>query len=211
MQQEKVVFYLQKTILEKFPEDIRLKVAIAGGCVRDKLDGTEIKDYDLFVQDKETEDKLMAFLKKNGKEGNVNSQTANYTYESKWLQVVRGRYYNIDSSEVIDSFDFIHCGAMVTMSPTQPFRCLPDFYRAVATKHLIINKILFPLSTLERMQKYIQKGYKACNGTLFSIAKAINQMERPVFEMTNDSTSAEALTNTLFFYQDGTPRFVGVD
>jgi hypothetical protein len=208
MQQDKVTFYLQKNILELLPEDIRNKVAVAGGAVRDKIAGVEVKDYDLFVDSKETEDKLMKFLAEAGKEGNVNSQLANYTLEGKWIQVIRGKYYNIDSSEVIDSFDFIHCCAMVTM---KGFQCHPQFYRAVATKHLMINKITFPLSTLERMQKYVSKGYSACNGTLLAIAKAINDMDKEVFNPSKDSTQGDALQNTLMFYADGSPRFMGVD
>jgi hypothetical protein len=115
MQAEKVTFYFQKQILGKLPEDIREKVAVAGGAVRDKLLDVDIKDYDLFVQDKETEDKLMEFYKANGKEGNVNSQLANYTYEGKWIQIIRGKYYNMETTELIDSFDFTITMAMVTM------------------------------------------------------------------------------------------------
>lgn len=208
MQQDKVVFSLQKNILELLPEDIINKVCVAGGAVRDKILGVEVKDYDLFVDSKETEDKLMKFLAETGKEGNVNSQTANYTLEGKWIQVIRAKYYNMETTEVIDSFDFIHCCAMVTM---KGFQCHPQFYRAVATKHLMINKITFPLSTLERMQKYVAKGYSACNGTLLAISRSINDMDKKIFNPDPDALQSDLQDNTLMFYADGTPRFMGVD
>jgi hypothetical protein len=197
MQQDKVIFFFQKQILEKLPEDIRDQVCVAGGAVRDKLIGAEIKDYDLFVQSKDVEDKLMKFLADEGKEGNVNSQVANYTFEGKWLQVIRGKYYDITTTEVIDSFDFTICCAMIT---SKGIRVHNEFYRSVATKHLLINRITFPLATLERMQKYIQKGYSACNGTLSLIARSLQ---------TIDLNKPEE--NSLAFYSDGTPRFFGVD
>lgn len=127
MLSERVVFYFIKNILEKLPEDIQNKVAVAGGAVRDKLIDAEIKDYDLFVQDKETEDKLMEFLK----------------------QMVRRK------------------GSIVSL-PT--------------------------------MQKYIKKGYTACNGTLLTLTRALQAVNL-------DNPSEDALR----FYPDGTPRFLGVD
>jgi hypothetical protein len=198
MQAEKVTFYFQKQILGKLPEDIREKVAVAGGAVRDKLLDVDIKDYDLFVQDKETEDKLMEFYKANGKEGNVNSQLANYTYEGKWIQIIRGKYYNMETTELIDSFDFTITMAMVTMK--HGLRVGEFFYEGIATKHLRINRLDFPLSSLERMQKYIKKGYTACNGTLLTLTRELQKV--------NLDNPQE---NTLTFYSDGTPRFLGVD
>jgi len=193
-----VTFFYKKSILEKLPEDIQKKVAIAGGAVRDKLLNAEVKDIDLFVEDKETEDKLMTFLKENSKEGNVNTQLANYTYEGKWLQVIRGKYYNMQTTEVIDSFDFTICMAMITMD--HGLRVGPHFYEGIATKHLRIHNLPFPLASLERMQKYIKKGYTACNGTILELTKALQRV--------NLDSDQE---NTLKFYPDGTPRFVGVD
>jgi hypothetical protein len=208
MQTQKVTFYFQKHILEPLPESIRAKVAVAGGAVRDKFLDAEIKDYDIFVEDETTEKMLMEFYAKNGKVGNVNSQLANYTYKDKWIQIIRGKYWDMKTDAVIMDFDYVHCCAMVT---TMGLKVHPEFFEAIATKHIRVNKLKFPLSSLERMGKYIEKGYKPCNGTLFALAKAINDMPPAVFEMTNNTTTAEALANTLFFYADGTPRFVGVD
>lgn len=208
MMTDKVVFYFKVQVLDKLPEDIREKVAIAGGAVRDKLLGVDIKDVDMFVQDKETEDKLMAFFKEKGKEGNVNSQLANYTFEGKWIQVIRDKYYNMKTDEVIDSFDFTLCQAMVT---TDGIKVGQHFWESIATKHIRVHKITFPLSSLERLQKYVQKGYTACNGTLLALAKSVNDMDREIFNPSQDPAQANAAQNTLMFYSDGSPRFMGVD
>lgn len=203
MNKDKVFFYFKASIFDKLPNDIRDKVAIAGGAVRDMLVGADIKDVDMFVQDAETEAKLMSFFKENGKEGKVNGFLANYTFGGKWIQVIRGRYYDLSTTELIDTFDFTICQAMVTVDG---IRVGEHFWESVSTKHLRIHKITYPLSTLERMQKYIKRGYSACNGTILEIAKAINAMESEVFD-----PNSNVKENQLVFYPDGSPRFLGVD
>jgi len=213
MTESKTVFLLQENILRKLPEEVRFKVAIAGGAVRDTLLGVEVKDYDLFVEDLATETALMAFLEEKGKIINVNSQLANYTYEDKWIQVIRGKYWKVDSAAIISDFDFVHCCAMVTLDPNEPFKCHSDFYKCLATKSIQVNVIKYPLSSLERLQKYIQKGYTACNGTFLTLAKAINDMDKSIFEtIINDPLASVNLQqNELMFYADGSPRFMGID
>jgi len=194
---EKTISFFQNEILLKLPTDIRDKVAIAGGSIRDKLLNVKIKDYDVFVQDKDTEQKLMEFFNNNGKEGRVNDYLANYTYEKKWIQIVRGKYYNMKTTELIDSFDYTICMAMIT---TDGIKVGEHFFEDLKNKRLRINKITYPLATLERLQKYIKKGFTACNGTLLEIVKAIQKVNL------EDSNS-----NSLVFYPDGTPRFLGMD
>ena len=197
MQEDKVTFFFKTNILEKLPEAIREKVCVAGGAVRDKLLDLEIKDYDIFVDSEATEIEVLKFFQKKGKEGNINSQTANFTYEGKWIQVIRGKYFDMSTTACIDSFDFIHCCAMITMDG---FKCNPNFYKAIATKHIMVNKLEYPLSSLERLSKYVKRGFMPCNGTLMDLTKAIQKVD-----LSNPNS------NTLTFYQDGTARFVGVD
>ncbi len=208
MQTQKVTFYFQEHILKPLPESIRAKVAVAGGAVRDKFLDVEIKDYDIFVEDLATEETLMKFYAKAGKVGQVNSQLANYTYKGKWIQIIRGKYWNMKTDAVIKDFDFIHCCAMVTVGGLSVH---PEFFETIATKHIRVNKLLYPLNSLERLQKYIKKGYSACNGTMLALAKSINDMDREIFNPNEDSSPSDLAQNSLMFYADGTPRFLGVD
>lgn len=199
MKTDFVLFNLRE-ILDTFPEGIN--VSFAGGCVRDMLVGDKIKDYDLFCSDKVSEDAIIEYLNNNDHNSkflNENDILANFMYKDKFIQVIKGRYYGIDPKNIIDMFDYTICCASVTKTS---FNYNKYFFEDCLTKSLRINKITYPLSTLERLQKYIKKGYTACSGTILEIAKSISLL---------DLSNEEDINNTLRFYPDGTSRFIGID
>jgi hypothetical protein len=207
---DKLKYHYQKLFFDELPEDTKLGVFIGGGAIREYLSGGEIKDIDVFTDSKEAEDKVLAFFKDKGKLLNENAMLANYTYKDKWFQVIKGKYYK-SGYELIDSFDFTICqaalGVVMDLYPEEnrkefkvEFLSSGDFFQDALAKHLRINKITFPLSTLERLQKYIQKGYTACNGTLLEVAKSMKDVD---FDNKDQ--------NTLVFYPSGGARFFGVD
>jgi hypothetical protein len=197
-------FHYQKLFFEKIKEgnlDPK-QYAIAGGAIRDYLSNEETKDIDIFTANKEAEDKLLAWFKDTTNTNkievmNENTQLANFKLNGKWFQVIKGKHYDMATDALIESFDYTICGAMLV---DDRFATLPTFFQDTLAKHLRINKITFPLSTLERMQKYIQKGYTACNGTLLAVAQS---------QVTVNFANPQE--DTLRFYPDGTPRFFGVD
>lgn len=207
---DKLKYHYQKLFFDELPEGIRTEVFVAGGAIRDYLSNSEVKDIDLFTTSKEVEDELLKFFKEKGKLINENTLLANYTYKDKWFQVIKGKHYNSPIS-LIESFDFTITQAVVFVEmeliPEEnikkfntEFEAGENFFQDTLAKHLRVHKITFPLSTLERMQKYIQKGYEACNGTLLEVAKSLKEVD---FD-NNDQ-------NTLLFYPNGGARFFGVD
>lgn len=207
---DKLKYHYQKLFFDELPENLKLGVFVAGGAIRDYLSGTDIKDIDVFVDSKEREDLIIAFFKEKGKVINENDQLGNYTYKDKWFQVIRGKYFPT-ATFLINSFDFTICQAALGLEASKneetneikysvEFRAGDTFFQDTLAKHLRINTITFPLSTLERMQKYIQKGYTACNGTLLEVSKSMKDID---FDNPSD--------NTLLFYPNGGARFFGVD
>jgi len=203
-------YYYQKLILNDLPEGIKTQVFIAGGAIRDYLSNADIKDIDLFTTSKEVEIQLLNFFDEKGKLINKNDFLANYTYKNRWFQVILNKHYS-NHSDLIGSFDFTICQAVVFVelelfpeANRKQFNIVFDssvnFFQDTLAKHLRVNKITFPLSTLERMQKYIQKGYIACNGTLLEIARSLKDLD-----LNNPAD------NVLQFYPNGHPRFIGVD
>jgi hypothetical protein len=208
--EDKLKYHYKKLFFDELPEQIAQDVFIGGGAIRDYLSGSEVKDIDVFTANKEAEEKLLAFFKEKGKLINENTLLANYTYKDRWFQVIKGKHYNT-GYELIDSFDFTICqaalGVEIELYPEQNrkdlvvhFLSADNFFQDTLAKHLRVHKITYPLSTLERMQKYIQKGYTACNGTLLEVAKSMKDVD---FENKDE--------NTLVFYPNGGFRFFGVD
>ena len=70
----------------------------------------------------------------------------------------------------------------------------------MAKKALIINKLPYPLATLKRLQKYINKGFSICDGGLLEIAKKINEMD-----------FGDPLQNSFEFYGDGKTKIIKFD
>jgi|SRR5581483_1124106 len=206
---EGLKFFLKNTIFDVvlYDTDDHKKYAVAGGAVRDYLSNNPIKDIDIFCEDIEAEEYILDRLQSLADFGhpdivyvNHNDFLSNYRIGEYAVQIIRNKYFPLtnDPSFLIEAFDFTICGGMVRFDGEAFF--LPTFFQDCLAKHLRIQVITFPLSTLERMQKYIQRGYTACNGTLLSIAKSLQGLDY-------DNPDV----NTLVFYPDGTPRFFSYD
>ncbi len=63
-----------------------------------------------------------------------------------------------------------------------------------------INSFKTSGSTMQRLQKYFNKGYWICNGGILEIAQAINKLDL-----------SDPEQNNIEYYPDGTPRFVRID
>jgi hypothetical protein len=119
-----------------------------------------------------------------------------YSVRKHKIQLV-GQHFFTSPQETISMFDFTVCCAAVDKNQLYTHE---TFFMDLAGRKLVINRLPFPLSTMQRMQRYIKKGYTICNGGLLEIAEAIQEI---------DLTDPNA--NTLEFYPDGTPRFMRID
>lgn len=168
---------------------------VAGGAVRDFFarENTE-SDIDVFfVNDialtnarTELEDGLKLKLLYE------NPSVIAYKWRGKVVQLIR-QYFFSSPQECIANFDFTVCSCAVDEKGVYVH---DNFFQDLAGRRLAINKLPFPLATLQRLQKYVQKGYVACNGTLLEIAKGIQTL--------NLDKPSE---NVLAFYPDGSPKF----
>lgn len=145
-------------IIKDFPN--KDKVAIAGGAILDLMKNLTPKDYDIFFQDIETQESLISFLGKNAELVSKTDKLANYIYLGYPLELVLNRFYDLKTTELIDSFDFTVCQAQFVngyLTFGQPF------YQDILKTELVINKITFAAHTLKRAEKYKQKGYSLSN------------------------------------------------
>lgn len=202
--------YFNKKLFNKFRKlgILPTDCWVAGGAVRDFFSKGYVSyqgDYDLYFKNKDNADKVeRLILGDTVKESVIKSNPeiifksnllTRIIYEGKRLDLVK-RYFP-SMEDTIDAFDFTVCCCATN---GEEIKVHPTFFADLAKKRLVINKIFYPLSTLQRVQKYIKKDFTICNGGLLEIARTINKLD-----LSNPSE------NTFEFYPDGTPRFPKFD
>lgn len=167
----------------------------AGGCVRDYFSiGRISADIDLyFPTDEEFEKCKNYFLHTDFIEvdeaqddGSVkkvkqekplatllfqNDNVIKVKYKGRKFDIIKKLF---DSPQAtIDAFDFtVCCGAVDSVNVYTH----ETFFIDLAKKQLMINKLPYPLSTLSRMQRYVQKGYYMCVGEMLKLSQAIGEL-----------------------------------
>lgn len=183
-------------MLDKFM--IGHKGFIAGGCFKNILNNEKIKDIDIFFND---------YLDYENATRYFDTMTPNYEGDDKRNEEYIFLYQNdnvkaykhIDTGitlelcqkvfgtaeQVINMFDF----TITKFAYYKEFNekqeveykiiCADDFFEHLHTKRLVTDdKILYPMSTFERMIRYIKYGYMPCRETKIKIATAINKISR---------------------------------
>lgn len=171
---------------------------IAGGAVRDHFASMSLSsDIDIFFATKAKFTEAVELTKKNTafKPQYTHDTLAAFTWQGKTVQFIGTHFFN-SPEETIANFDFTVCSCAVD---TENVYLHPHFFEDLAARRLAINELPFPLSTLERMIKYIKRGFTPCNGTLLTLSKAIAEVDL------GDKV------NTLSFYPNGSPRFIRFD
>lgn len=190
---------------------------IAGGCLRDFFSGEPIKsDVDVFFKNIEQYNHVKRELIRQshsvkGLAPVLVYDTENFKDESSppdnrglsmfvfggfKVQLI-GTVFFSDQEELANAFDFTICCASLSTSSIVVHE---HFFEDLAARRLMINKLPFPISTLKRLVKYTKYGYTACDETLLRLAEALR------FVNLNDP-----IQNSIEFYFNGDPRFVGFD
>ncbi len=194
------VNWFNRHLFDHMPEG---KFWVAGGALREYfLNGHCFdSDVDLFFNERSEIVRVLLQLRNN-------CSFKHYLITEnaiKGTAKIKGKIVNIDlvkrlfpnPKSTIEEFDFtVICCAVdrekVYYNPSFPF----DLLR----RKLVVNSLPFPMSTLQRVQKYVKKGFSICNGGLLEISKAIAKID---FEKPED--------NNIEFYPDGSPRYLRFD
>lgn len=172
---------------------------IAGGAVRDYFARMNCEsDIDVFFRSQEdVNTAAVAMANLSGARLIYSNDTAvGYVYKGREVQLIQRHFFG-SPQETIAAFDFTVCCCAVDLNGTYAHEHFAD---DLAGRRLAINSLPFPLSTLERLQRYVRKGFLACNGTLLEIARAIQSLD-----LQNPQE------NTLTFYPNGVARFARYD
>lgn len=169
---------------------------VAGGCVRDYFSiGRISSDIDIYFPNEEEFNKCKNYLMNQDyieveevqddtsvKMVKKEKPLATLLFENENVIKVKykGRKYDIikkyfdNPTDTINAFDFTVCCGAIDRANVFTHE---TFFIDLAKRQLMINKLPFPLSTLSRMQRYVQKGYYMCNGEMLKLSKAIGELQ----------------------------------
>jgi hypothetical protein len=171
--------FFRKRFLNHFSEDLNNRIWIAGGCVRDYFtDGYITKDVDFFCIDRKSMAELLIELRNK-------FQFKHYLMTRNAIKgygVVFGKRIDIDIVKkpfanpllCIDAFDFTVCCFGLSFGS---FFYHPSAAFDLLKRKLVVHALPHPVDSMKRMNKYTKKGFTACNGTILTIAKAINELD----------------------------------
>jgi hypothetical protein len=173
---------------------------ICGGCIRDCFIGEKYSDIDVFGNNLTELKKLSKLL--------IDSHSYKLAYDEDHMKtlvnnktkiqiILRKEFKNIE--ELFSEFDFKMC--QFAYNGTDIITT-PEAVIDASRKRISVNNIQkeYSVDSLRRLQKYIQKGYTACNGTLKDIALSLSNL------------TPEEINSQLEFYADGkTPRIIRYD
>lgn len=158
------------TIILAEMKEANIKCWIAGGAIRDYFMGTKIKtDYDMFFPNQQEYEKAVVFFKaKNAVVKWESDNGCKVKYNNRTFDLVK--HFFSDPQTTIDAFDFTVC--MFAVDTDKLYYGETSFID-LAKRQLMINKILYPASTMKRAFKYYEKGFKMCVGEMAKMVEAI--------------------------------------
>lgn len=96
-----------------------------------------------------------------------------YKKDATKVQLINTREYK-DTLDLISSFDIVAC---VASWDGETLLKNKGFVFDVLHKKLNIQTVEYPVATMSRIQKYVQKGYKLTNKAKLDFIKHVNSME----------------------------------
>lgn len=173
-----------EALIEKFNVDIQPVLSVkgcflAGGALRLTVDPEdEVQDIDLFFETKEALNEALNYYDNSGLYKSVFRCPKGelFTYRNlntaMKVQLVAKEFYS--PQEAIASFDIIAgCAAW----DGERFYKNRKFISDVLNKRLSINTVTYPRSTMRRVAKYVDKGYRLTREAVDTFVDTVNAME----------------------------------
>lgn len=172
---------------------------IAGGCFKNIFNKERIKDIDIFfesysdfIKGCEYFDTMTHGYERDDKRYEKywflyeNDNVKAYKEQKTGIVLELNQKIFGTPEEILNQFDFTICKFAYYKSYNKDshvdaYKILytDDYFEHIFMKRLVVDdKIPYPMSTFERMIKYIKYGYMPCRETKLKIAKAINEISK---------------------------------
>ncbi|ABX43347.1 hypothetical protein [Lachnoclostridium phytofermentans] len=179
---------------------------IAGGSFKNIFNHEKVKDLDIFFESKVDFDSAVEHFDKMCGENNTGGKYHFY-YENKNVKAYKHVETGItlelcckvfgSARNIISQFDFTitkfaYFKEQVKDAESDDnhieymIACDDKFFEHLHLKRLVTDdKILYPMSTFERMIRYIKYGYMPCKETKLRIASAISELSKEQIDISN--------------------------
>ena len=201
IQYDNAIEYFGNIILKKLAE-AKVKCWVAGGSVRDYWMGRPGRgDIDIFFPSNSDFEAARDFLLKHPESKTIweSDNGMKILYDGRKFDLVK-KFFSTPE-ETIQAFDFTV--SMFAIDDKTVYQAKTSFID-LSRRQLMINKITYPASTMSRVLRHYQKGFRICNQELKKIIEAIQDM--PKIADNNQQPSGDPENQT-----SGDEFFAGID
>lgn len=153
-------------------------VYLAGGVIRPIINKNDIiKDYDIFFENEEIGETVLNNLKNAGAKITFvcpKGELTTLKFNNSKIQLITKFYYK-SVEELVFSFD-INAGCACITNGHIYYK--KEFLNDVIKKLVTLNKVTFPVATMQRMFKYKQKGYYLPESTMINFVQEVSNKSR---------------------------------
>lgn len=218
---KKINEWLESIEDEKLRVDIERNIIVTGGCIASMLLREKVNDYDIYFRDRELADQVYKYYKgktdltsndrpyrpEDGEENVVSeedqeSKSYKPVFFTKNAITLTGRMQIImrfvgEPDEIHDNFDFVHC-MNYWDSKDRKTTLRKDALEALLTRELTYVGSLFPLCSIIRTRKFIQRGWTINAGQYVKMAMQLNELDLTEIEVLKDQLIG---IDALYFFQ----------
>lgn len=165
---------------------------IAGGCFKQIFTDQKVKDIDIFFRNVEQYEQALKVFKEDSTYVSYYSspkvEAFKDTNNGVVVELIKATFGS--PAEILDVFDFTitkfayfgddsELGEFLQKSKTYKCTYSPVFFEHLSLKRLVTdNKILFPVSTFERLFRYAKYGYFPCRETKRRIITQLQKLPK---------------------------------
>lgn len=140
--------------------DLNIKFMIGGGCIRDYFTSKKVTDIDIFTTNQYSVRKILRFFADSKAEVILNNhKVTKVILNDITYDIIKLNFDNAVS--LIENFDFTV--TQFVIDDTHSFYYTREAFVDLAKKQLMLANLPYPESTMLRVIKYMNKGFKICN------------------------------------------------
>lgn len=164
------------------------KAFLCGGAITSLFSNSKINDFDFYFRNSEALELFESDIKKEGFNLIINTDNAlTYQKENTAFQLIKKPgFFKDTTNEIFNMFDFTVCMGAYDFD-SESFVLEERFLYHLARKEIIFNtNAEYPLASLCRIRKYLNRGFSVSAAELVKIALKIHSLDLKDYKTLKD-------------------------